>query len=323
MAERVLVTGASGFVGSALCRRLLADGWAVRAASRTAPALPGADSVAVGEIGPDTDWTAALAGVTHIVHCAARVHRMDDTPAEALAGHDRVNRQGTAALAAQAAAAGVKRFVFVSSVKAQGFDSAPQPLTEADRAPDLSDPPNDPYGASKLAAEQALFVSAATSGMEAVAVRPVLVHGPGARGNLLRLQQAIAKGLPLPIGAVRNRRSLVGLDNLCDLLSLCLHHPAAAGQVFLAADSEAVSSATLARSLAAAMQRRPLLLPVPEPLLRLAGCLLGRRAAIERLCGSLEVSTAHARTVLGWTPPLTLQQGLARMVDDSERPEAA
>lgn len=312
MAAKVLVTGAGGFLGTPLCRSLLARGLAVRAASRD-PArldLPGADAVAVGDLGPDTDWRAALDGVSHVMHCAARVHNMAEDPATAAAAHRRANAEGTAALATQAAVAGVQRLVFVSSVKAQGFDSAPHPLTEADRG----DVERDPYGASKAAAEAALFEIAAASGLEAVAVRPVLVHGPGARGNLQRLERAIRRGTPLPLGAIRNRRSLIGIDNLIDLLTLCLTHSAAPGQAFLAADAEAVSSAGLARLLGQALGRPARLLPVPEPVLRLAGRLLGKQAAIERLCGSLEVDTAHARTRLGWHPPLTLQAGLARTV---------
>lgn len=309
MERAILVTGASGFVGSALCRTLVAQGGlAVRGAVRR-PGLPMPANVStftVGELDTSTDWAAALAGVEVLVHAAARVHVMHETASDSLAAFRRVNVDGTLHLARQAAAAGVRRFVFISSIKVNGEASQPGRPLCADDVP----APSDAYGISKHEAEQGLFQLAATTGMEVVVVRPVLVYGPGVKANFHTMMRWVAKGLPLPFGAVNNRRSLVSLGNLVDLIITCMKHPQAVGQVFIASDGDDVSLPRLLRGLGREMGRPARLLPMPPALLQLAAGLLGRRDLAQRLLGSLEVDISKNRQVLGWVPPFTLDQGL-------------
>ena len=310
----IAVTGASGFVGRALCQALAGQGVPFRAVVRSPDeGLPHA--WVVGNIGSDTDWTAALQGVSCIVHCAARVHVMHDTETDPLAAFRRVNVEGTRQLAHSAARAGVRRLVFLSSLKVLGEQTAPGLRFNSDTLP----APEDAYGRSKWEAEQALWAISERTGLEVVVVRPPLVHGPGVKANFLRLMQAVARGLPLPFGQVHNQRSLLALGNLTDLLQLCTRHPDAPGQVFLASDDQDVSTPELVRELAAAMGRPPRLLPVPVSWLRWAGRLTGRLHQIERLIGSLQVDIGHTREVLDWSPRLTLQQGLRLTVQGFTR----
>ena len=310
----IAVTGASGFVGRALCQALADQGVPFRALVRTPDAtLPQAR--VIGDIGADTEWAAALLGVSCIVHCAARVHVMQDTEADPLAAFRRVNVEGTRHLAHSAVQAGVQRLVFLSSLKVLGEQTAP-----GLRFNSLTPPaPEDAYGRSKWEAEQALWAVSRLTGLEVVVVRPPLVHGPGVKANFLRLMQAVARGLPLPFGQVHNQRSLLALGNLTDLLQLCTRHPDAPGQTFLASDDQDVSTPDLVRELAAAMGRPPRLLPVPVSWLRWAGRLTGRLHQIERLIGSLQVDIGHTREVLNWSPRLTLQQGLRLTVQGFTR----
>ena len=310
----IAVTGASGFVGRALCQALADQGVPFRALVRSPDArLPQAR--VIGDISADTDWAAALQGVSCIVHCAARVHVMQDTEADPLAAFRRVNVEGTRRLARSAAHAGVRRLVFLSSLKVLGEQTAP-----GLRFNSLTPPaPEDAYGRSKWEAEQALWAVSKPTGLEVVVVRPPLVHGPGVKANFLRLMQAVARGLPLPFGQVHNQRSLLALGNLTDLLQLCTRHPDAPGQTFLASDDQDVSTPDLVRQLAAAMGRPPRLLPVPVSWLRWAGRLTGRLHQIERLIGSLQVDIGHTREVLDWSPRLTLQQGLRLTVQGFTR----
>jgi nucleoside-diphosphate-sugar epimerase len=305
---KVLVTGASGFVGGPVCRTLAARGHHVIAAARRP--LPGLDVRTIADIGPDTDWSAALEGVEAVVHLAARAHIMNETAADPLTLFRRINRDGAIRLAEQAAAANVRRLVFVSSIKVNGEAT---PCDQPFRADDTP-APVDPYGVAKAEAEAALAAVAARTGLELAVVRPPLVHGPGAKGNLATLMAIIAKGLPLPLGAIDNRRSLVGVDNLADLLERCLTHPAAAGGTFLVRDDPDVSTAGLIRLIATAMHRPARLLPVPASWLRLAGRLTGRSAAVARLTGSLVVDDDPTRRRLDWSPSLPLAAGLAAMV---------
>lgn len=304
----VLVTGASGFVGRALCSQLVAQGWTVRAAVRSrasAQDLPGCESIEVGNIGPDTDWREALRGVDAVAHLAARVHVMREPSADPSAAFRQVNVEGTLQLARSAAAGGIQRLLFLSSVKVNG-ESSTRPLVETD-AP----APGDAYGASKWAAEQALSSVARETGLPTVILRPPLVYGPRVKANFLRLMQAVACGVPLPLGAIQNRRSLVYLGNLVDAMRVCLTQPGVAGGTYFVSDGEDLSTPDLVRRLAAALAVRPRVWPVPPILLHWLGALTGRRAAIERLTGSLQVDIGALRRDAGWVPPFAVEQGLA------------
>jgi nucleoside-diphosphate-sugar epimerase len=309
----VLVTGATGFVGRALVQALGArPGTSVMAAVRRDASFPPAVRVTrIDSIGPATDWRAALAGCDAVVHLAARVHVMRDVTGNPLAAYREVNVEGTLALARQAAAAGVRRFIFVSSIKVNGEST---PRGGAFRE---TDPPSpaDPYGVSKAEAEGGLRTLAAATGMEVVVIRPPLVYGPGVKANFLAMAQYLARGLPLPLGAVRdNRRTLVGIDNLVDLLVTCLDHPGAANEVFLAGDAEDLSTTDLLRRTAAAIGVRPRLIPVPMPVLSALAGLFGRGDVLQRLCGSLQVDTSKARSLLNWRQPVSVDEGLRRAV---------
>ena len=304
--NRVLVTGANGFVGQALCPLLADAGWIVRKVVRQAVRGVRTGCVAVGDIGPGTDWRAALDGVDAVVHLAARAHIMQDTAPDPLAAYRAINCGGSENLARQAAQAGVKRLVYLSSIKVNGESTAAYPF-RADDTPH----PQDPYGVSKWEAEQALQRVASDTGLEIVILRPPLIYGPGVKANFLRLMKLIERGLPLPLGMVDNRRSLLYLGNLADAVRICLSHPAAAGKTYLVSDGAPLSTAELVRHLAAALGKSATLLPVPPALLRLAGLLTGKRAEVARLLDSLEIDSSPIRRELGWQPPNTLEQGLA------------
>lgn len=308
---RILVTGATGFLGGAVCRALSARGHEVVAAIRTPSAIlpPGLETRIVGAIDATTQWSAAVAGIDVVMHLAGRAHVMHDTQSDPLAAFRAVNRDGTLTLARACVDAGVKRLVFVSSIKVNGEATPPGMAYTAADAP----APGDAYGRSKHEAEEGLRSLASATGLEVVIVRPPLIHGPGAKGNLASLMKAIARGLPLPLGCIINRRSLVGKANLADALSFLADHPAARGKTFLISDGEDISSPDLVRHLATAMGRPARLLPVPVVLLRLAGAMLGRRGAIDRLTGSLVVDDTPLRH-LGWRPVESLDQGLRAMV---------
>ena len=303
---RVLVTGATGFVGRALVPLLLARGHHVRAAVRRPDAqVPGAELVAVGDIGPDTDWSAALDGVDAVAHLAARVHVMRDTAADPLAEFRRTNTEGTRRLAEAAAERGVRRFVYLSSIKAVVDESRPEPVTDATPAA-----PHSPYGVSKREAEQALENLSARGVLDPVILRPPLVYGPGVAGNLRALLTICQKRIPLPLAWVDNRRSLIFVGNLADAVATCLTHPNAAGETFLVSDGTPLSTSDLVRHLSAGLGVRPRLLPAPPALLALAASLVGKRDAWDRVGGSLVVEDASIRAVLGWSPPVAAASGL-------------
>lgn len=310
MTPRVLITGGQGLVGKALAARLLAEGLNVRVSTRQKST--GTDlrpeCVQATDLSSMTDWLPALRGIGTVVHCAARVHVMHDTEADPLTAFRAVNVEGTLNLARQAAAAGVKRFVFISSVKVNGESTQPgRAFTEAD-VPD----PQDAYGQSKHEAEQGLRQLAAATGVEVVIIRPPLVYGPGVKANFAALMRAVQRGWPLPLGAVHNQRSLVALDNLVDFIVTCITHPQAANQTFLVSDGQDLSTTELVRGMARAAGVPARLLPVPVCALQAAGSLLGKGDAVQRLCGNLQVDISKARSLLGWVPPVSVAEGLRR-----------
>ena len=317
MRHNFLITGASGFVGRSLCAELLRQGYAIRTAVRSEDArIDNVEQAIVGSIGGGTDWSAALRGVDVVIHLAARVHVMRETAGDTLAEFLEVNLHGTENLARQAARAGVKRLVYISSIKVNG-EGCPHPLLlshgeRGERVYRESDAPNPqgPYAVSKWQAEQALHRVAKETGLEVVIVRPPLVYGPGVKGNFIKLLVAVDKGIPLPLASVRNKRSLIYLGNLVDALIACATHPTAAGQTYLVSDGEDISTPGLLRLLGAAMGHPARLLPCPPALLKLAGRLTGKTEQVERLLGSLRVDSGNIRRELGWVPPYTLRQGL-------------
>lgn len=310
----ILVTGFTGFVGGALVSRLAANSACegVVAVVRRKIELPldGVHQIQVGDLLSTTDWGNALQGVDAVVHCAARVHVMQDDAIDPLEAYREVNVKGTLNLARQAAQAGVSRFVFVSSIKVNGEATQPGQTFSADDLPS----PLDPYGVSKREAELGLREIEEQTGMEVVIVRPPLVYGPGVKANFAAMMRWVARGIPLPLGAIHNARSMVALDNLVDLLVTCIKHPTAAGHTFLVSDGEDVSTTELLRRTAHTMGKKAFLLPVPAIALELSATLLGKRAVAQRLCGSLQVDITKTRSLLGWNPPLTLDEGLKKAV---------
>lgn len=309
--DKVLVTGANGFVGRALVAALTRNNIDVcsvirRDNSTTTRGLAAGHPVyAIGDIGPKTDWAHALRGAQTVIHLAARVHIMRETTSDPLAEFRRVNTLGTERLAMSAVGAGVRRLVYVSSIKVNGEATVAEPFRERD-VPN----PTDPYAISKWEAEQALGRIAAETGLEIVIVRPPLVYGPGVSGNFRALLEWIDRGIPLPLASIENRRSLIGLENFVDMLITCATHPDAAGEVFLAADGEDLSTPELLRRVARALAKPTRLFSLPVPLLRAVTAFLGRGIQCERLCGSLVIDARKSREVLGWTPSLSVDDGL-------------
>lgn len=313
-ANRWLVTGASGFVGRRLCAEIGRRGWQVKAALRTPDlTLQEFETVVVGQISEQTNWTEALRDVDVVIHLAARVHVMLDEAHNPLDEFRRINVAGTECLARSAAASGVKRLVYVSSIKVNGEGTpfhvkgggVSNFFTEAD-IPN----PQDPYGVSKCEAEQALHRVAKETGLEIVIVRPPLVYGAGVKGNFAQMLKVLAKGIPLPLASVHNLRSLVYVENLVDALIVCAMHPAAAGQTYLVSDGEDISTPDLLRSLGAAMGHSARLMPCPAAWLKIAGYFVGKTDRVERLLGSLRVDSGKIKRDLDWCPPYSLWEGL-------------
>jgi nucleoside-diphosphate-sugar epimerase len=307
----VLVTGATGFVGRHVCAYMHAAGFRVRAAVRVAASLPAEwEQVEVGAIGPDTVWDAALGGVHAVVHLASHSPRAGASPADTAESYQRVNVAGSEGLARAAAAAGVRRLVYLSTVKVNG-EATP---IDAPFTADMPPHPRDAYGECKWHAEQVLREISANSGMEVVILRSPLVYGPRVRANFLALLRLVERGLPVPLGSVRNRRSMMYVNNLADVIVRCIDAPAAGGQTYLVSDDMDVSTLELMERIAAQLGRKLHSWPVPVALLRGLGKLTGKSPVIERLTGSLVVDARKLREQLDWTPPFTLDDGLRETV---------
>lgn len=309
---KALVTGGTGFLGSALLRKLVEAGHSVIAPVRVPPteSLASVDWPVVGNIDSETRWQELLVGIDVVIHSAARVHVMDEREQDPLTAFRAVNVEGTLNLASQAAAAGVQRFVFISSVKVNGE----QTDDRSQFAPEDAPAPEDPYGISKQEAEDGLRALAEDTGMEVVIIRPPLVYGPGVKGNFRSLIKLAGLPLPLPLGGIDNRRSLVYLGNLVDFILHAAEHPAAANETFLVSDGVDLSTTELLRSMRKALGLSTLLIPVPGQWLWKATELLGKGAIGQRLCGSLQVDIAKNERLLGWKPPYSVAEGLAETV---------
>lgn len=309
----VLLTGASGFVGRAVLNAAKQRGVVVRPVFRSLASVKGqAGAALVPGLDGQADWSQALQGVEVVIHAAARTHVMREEALDPLTEYRRVNVQGTSNLARQAAAAGVRRFVFISSIKVNGEATLPDRPFTADDAP----APEDAYGISKIEAETDLRRTAQETGMEVTIIRPPLIYGPGVKGNFFSLMNWVRRGLPLPLGGVtHNRRSLVGLDNLVDLIWVCVEDPKAANQTFLISDGEDLSTKELLRRIGKALSRPARLLWVPAGLIALMASLLGKKVISQRLLGSLQVDISKTCELLDWKPIVAVDEGLRRAVE--------
>lgn len=305
--SRILVTGTSGFVGKSLSAGLTQHGHIMRTAVRNIdPLAANIDAIEVGEIDGATDWTFALKNVDVAIHLAARVHIMNATTNDSLEEFRKVNVAGTLNLAREAAMVGVKRFIYISSIGVNGNSTIfNHPFTEEDKPN-----PRDPYSISKLEAELGLQKLSEETGLDIVIIRPPLVYGFEAPGNFKRIINVLKKRLPLPLGAIHNKRSFVYVGNLVNFILLCIDHPAAANQTFLVSDGQDISTTELLRGCAEALGVRVRLVPVPQKLIEVCAALIGKCDVAQRLCGSLQVDISKARTLLGWAPPISLADGL-------------
>ena len=303
----ILVTGASGFVGKVLCETLLENAYEVTGVYRAqSNIVPNVKPCVISDISATTDWKESLSNVDVIVHLAARVHVMNDSAEDPLAEFRKLNVDATLNLANQAKVAGVKRFIYISSVKVNGeLTAANQPFVEADVAN-----PQDAYAISKYEAELALTNLCQHSPMQLVIIRPPLIYGAGVKANFASMMRVVKKGFPLPFGKINNRRSLIYVNNLTSLIARCVEHPAAANQLFLASDNCDLSTTDLLIQCAKALGVKSRLLPVPQTAIEFIATLLGKRHFAQRLCGNLQVDSAKARLLLAWQPPFTVEQGL-------------
>ena len=303
----ILVSGGNGFVGKSLCKALVEQRQIVRTATRqTNTQVKNNETVRVGELNGQSDWTKALLDIKVVIHLAARVHVMNDASADPLAEFRKVNVEGTLNLAGQAAKAGVKRFIFISSIKVNGeHTDLGKPFTEADAAN-----PEDAYGLSKYEAEQGLLLIAQQTGMEVVIIRPPLIYGPGVKANFKSMLHFVKRGIPLPFGIINNKRSFVYLGNLISFIIRCIDHPEAANQVFLVSDGHDLSMTQLLTECAKALGVKARLLPIPQKLIEFSAALLGKQDMAQRLCGNLQVDISKARNILNWAPPVSMADGL-------------
>ncbi|MGZ3240097.1 MAG: UDP-glucose 4-epimerase family protein [Burkholderiaceae bacterium] len=304
--HKILVTGANGFIGAALCEKLKECEISFVSAVRKKVA---SHQFQINDLTYPVDWSQALSGCDTVIHLAARVHVMHDTSINPAAAYKAINVDATLHLAKQAVQCGVKRFVYLSSIKVNGEETTGRPYTASDMPL-----PIDPYGQSKLEAEIALKKLSNETGLEVVIIRPPLVYGPRVQANFLKLIKIVKWQIPLPFGAIHNRRSMVALDNLVDLLIVCSQHPNASGQIFMVSDDSDVSITELLKILARAMKKRAFLLPIPAPLLAGTARLFGKTAVMNRLTGSLQVDITHTKSTLNWKPPVSMQKALEKTV---------
>ena len=304
----ILLTGATGFLGSALLKKLPIQ------KTVTYGRTPPKDTSVIFEHGSlevDTDYKTLLKKyeIDTIIHTAARVHVMQETTPDPIASFRQMNTACTLNLAKQAAQSGVKRFIYMSSIKVNGEETTKNAPYQATDTPH----PTDPYAISKYEAEEGLKKLSQETGLEIVIIRPPLIYGPCVKANFLAMLRAIQKGIPLPLGAIHNKRSLVALDNLIDLIVTCIDHPNAANQTFLVSDDADVSTTELLQKMAEAMSKKAWLLPIPESWLRVCAKIVGKEDIISRLCGSLQVDIQHTKETLGWKPPVTMAEQLAKI----------
>jgi len=316
--QKVLITGASGFLGSALSDKISSLPryslvTTVRKGSRNkaVDAIP----IPIASMSAETDWTQALHGVQTVIHTAARVHVMNDLASDPLSEYRKVNVRGTLNLAKQAVAAGVSRFIFISTIKVNGESTLPGMVFTADEQPH----PVDPYAISKWETENGLYQIANETKMDVVIIRPPLIYGPGVKANFLAMMRWINLGVPLPLGAIHNKRSLVALENLVSLIVTCIENPAAANQIFLVGDDEDLSTTELLQRIASALGKPARLFPFPTCLINFAASLLGKRGMAQRLSASLQVDISKARKLLDWEPPVSVDEGLRKAADDFKK----
>lgn len=311
---KILLTGANGFVGQAVAQKIskiknIDLSIAVRNVS--ANFIPYAKAHDIKTLDSNTNWENALFKINIVIHTAARAHIMNETSKNSLAEFRKINVEGTLNLARQAIAAGVKRFIFISSIKVNGENTKKDKPFKADDKP----APNDAYAISKLEAEQGLLSLAATTGIEVVIVRPVLIYGFGVKANFLSMIRWLDIGFPLPLGGIKNLRSMISLDNLIDFLLICLSHPAASGQIFLVSDGEDLSTPDLLRRTGQIMGKKVILFDMPTPLLKISAALVGKQAITKRLCDSLQVDITKTHNLLNWFPPYTIDQALKKTIE--------
>jgi len=308
--SRIVITGASGFVGTALCQTLEAAGETVRQIVREINPINNQvrDEIAL-TISATSDWGDLLTEVDTVIHLAARVHVMNDTSSDPLSLFREVNTAGTLKLAAAAANAGVRRFIFLSSIKVNGEFTTDQPFDEHSPAA-----PTDPYGISKYEAEKELRKIATVTSMEVVIIRPPLIYGPGVKANFLRLLSTVVRGIPLPLAGIKNQRSMVALDNLVDFIITCIDHPAAANETFLISDDKDLSTSELVQGMAKQAGRSARLFTLPQSIMELGAALLGKKALLDRLTHSLQIDSSKARQLLQWQPPISTDQAIANTV---------
>ena len=306
-----LITGANGFVGSALTKRLFKDGFPVIASVRKKPIyLPNIFPIfEIGDLKSNNDWSLGLKNVKFVIHTAGRVHITSNQCKSTLSKFREENVEATANLALQSAKAGVKRFIFISSIKVNGDQTDnKKPFSSSDKPN-----PSDIYGVSKYEAEEKLIAIGHDTGMEVVIIRPTLIYGPNVKGNFLTMIDWLRKGWPLPFGSIKNLRSFIALDNLIDFIFTCLHHPAAAGEIFLVSDDDDISTPDLLSQIALSIGSKSKIFPLPLSVLKSGAWLFGKYSLAEKLCSYLQVDISNTKILLNWTPPLTMKQGLNQL----------